>query len=92
MGGGNGRHAGLKIQFLYGVWVRFPFRVQTKLFIKNMKIKVIVIIIIISFFFQGCRSTYKKRKGCRGKGAWYGKRNLSLNNEIPTNYIELKKL
>lgn len=75
----------------YGFDSHSEYKQNYLLKIKNMKIKVIVIIIIISFFFQGCRSTYKKRKGCRGKGAWYGKRNLSFNNEIPTIYIELKK-
>ena len=42
-------------------------------------IKIIIVFILFSIVFQGCRTPYKKRKGCRGKGAWYGSRNLSLH-------------
>lgn len=37
-------------------------------------------VLLIAVFCFGamtsCASTYKKRKGCKGNGSWYGKRNL----------------
>ncbi|MGH1338858.1 MAG: hypothetical protein ACRBFS_22270 [Aureispira sp.] len=39
-----------------------------------------LLVFLIAVFCLGamtsCASTYKKRKGCKGNGGWYGKRNL----------------
>jgi hypothetical protein len=42
---------------------------------KNLT-KITVILFVVTFIASSCGSPYKKRKGCRGNGSWYGNRNL----------------
>ena len=43
-----------------------------------MKKKVISLLslALVVTILSSCGSPYKKRKGCRGNGSWYGNRNL----------------
>lgn len=44
---------------------------------KNLSLVLILLFVITAFVSCGS-SPYKKRKGCKGKGGWYGKRNLGV--------------
>jgi len=41
------------------------------------KLNIMMFLIIIILLLSGCSRRITKRKGCRGNGHWYGKRNLS---------------
>ncbi len=45
---------------------------------KNLFVLLIAVFVLGSM--TSCATTYKKRKGCKGNGSWYGNRNLSATN------------
>ncbi|MDC0231621.1 hypothetical protein OAK19_06605 [Aureispira] len=48
---------------------------------KNLNL--ILIAMLMIFILSSCgRSPYKKRKGCRGNGSWYGHRNLGAIDKV----------
>ena len=49
--------------------------VINKILNKNLLFVLVTLMISVSF---SCRST---KKGCNGKGSWYGNRNLSLHSD-----------
>lgn len=49
------------------------------------KLSLLVLFVLTVVLFSSCGSSpYKKRKGCRGNGGWYGKRNLGAIDQSPT--------
>ncbi len=42
---------------------------------KNLSLLCVIVLVVTTLASCGS-SPYKKRKGCRGNGSWYGKRNL----------------
>lgn len=46
-------------------------------------LSLILIVIFVASMISSCGSSpYKKRRGCHGKGSWYGKRNLGFNHKF----------
>ena len=37
---------------------------------------IVTLLLTVMFIATSCGSPYKKRKGCKGNGSWYGNRNL----------------
>lgn len=54
---------------------------------KKQNILMILMIILLSF---SCSRKITKRKGCKGKGHWYGNRNLSIVE--PINGLDKKNI
>ena len=42
----------------------------------------LVVVCTVSMLSSCGSSPYKKRKGCKGNGSWYGKRNLGAIDKI----------
>ena len=42
-------------------------------------------LLLVAFVASCSRSPYKKRKGCRGNGSWYGHRNLGIVDTFQNN-------
>lgn len=45
---------------------------------------VLLITVFCLSLIASCGRPYKKRKGCKGTGGWYGNRNLSQKVQQPT--------
>lgn len=59
---------------------KIPLLTQNQFIVK--KFSLLLTMLTILFILSSCGgSPYKKRKGCHGKGSWYGKRNLSLQDQ-----------
>lgn len=47
------------------------------------KVSLVLTVVCTIFLLSSCGSSpYKKRKGCRGNGSWYGKRNLGAVDKM----------
>jgi len=45
---------------------------------------IVALLLTVMFIATSCGSPYKKRKGCKGNGSWYGKRNLGAVDQKAT--------
>lgn len=50
---------------------------------KNLPLLLVLVFVITALASCGS-SPYKKRKGCKGNGGWYGKRNLGATDNHKT--------
>ncbi|BDS14835.1 hypothetical protein [Aureispira anguillae] len=55
---------------------------------KNLSLLLILVFVITALASCGS-SPYKKRKGCKGNGGWYGKRNLGAIEHQKTSPQEI---
>jgi uncharacterized protein YceK len=53
------------------------------------KLNVFMLLIIVTLLLSGCSRRITKRKNCRGKGHWYGNRNLSLNQNDTLRFVSV---
>jgi len=55
-------------------------------------LNILMFIVILVLLLSSCSRRITKRKGCNGKGGWYGNRNLSVIDSIRYNDITFYSL